>query len=251
MEPIENIEQDNVEITPFSTRAVNVLTSPGELFTEMAATPVQLTSWLIPFLLMIVMVGLMVYSITNNPALYDTIIREQAAEMQQNVDDGDMTQAQADQAASFMTPTIFLAFGIIGGTLITTVVMFLVPLILMWLSKGMLQYTGEYKKMLEVYGITIVIGIAGLLVSLIMMNLFNSTYAQPSGAFFVRDIYDTGDFMHNLMASINVFTIWQIAVIGMGLAAVSNKKAADGMMVSFGLWVVWVLIASSMGWGAR
>jgi hypothetical protein len=251
MEPTEQIQQDTVEITPFSARAVNVLTSPGELFTEMAAAPVQRSSWLVPYLLMVVMVGLMVFAIVNNPALYDSIKREQAAEFQKQVESGDMTPEAADRAAEFMNPTMFLAFGILGGSIAMTVVIFFVPLVLWGLSKGVLKYGGGYKKMLEVYGITNVISIAGTLVSLIMINLMNSMYAQPSGAFLIRDVYDKGNFMHNVLASMNIFTIWQVAVIGMGIAAVSDKKAANGMMVSFGAWVVWVLIASSMGWGAR
>ncbi|HLB00939.1 MAG TPA: YIP1 family protein [Bacteroidota bacterium] len=251
MEPDENIQQDGEAITSFTTRAVNVFTSPGELFTEMASAPVQRSSWLIPYLLMVVMVGLVVYSITNNPALYDGIMREQSAEMQKRVDAGDMTQAQADRAADFMNPTMFLAVGILGGAIAMTAVMFLVPLILWGLSKGILHYAGGYKKMLEVYGITNVVAVAGTLVSLIMMNLLNSAYAQPGGAFFIRDIYDKDNFMHNVMASMNVFTIWQIAVIGLGISAVSGKKAANGLAVSFGVWAVWVVIASFLGWGAR
>jgi len=251
MDQTEGISQDTVEITSFSTRAVNVLTSPGELFTEMAAAPVQRSSWLVPYLLMMVMVGLVVYSMTNNPALYDTIIREQETEMQKQVAAGSMTQAQADQASGFLTPTMFLAFGILGGALVMTAVMFLAPLVLMALAKPVLKYAGGYRKMLEVYGITNVIGVTGTIVSLIMMNMMNSVYAQPGGAFFLRDVYDKGNFVHNAVASLNIFTIWQIAVLGLGLAAVSGKKSSNGLALAFGVWIVWVVIASFMGWGAR
>ncbi len=251
MEPTETVQQDTIEISSFSTRAVNVLTSPGELFGEMAVAPVQRTSWLIPYLLLVVMVGLMVYSITNNPALYDTIMREQTAKMRAQVDAGEITQAQADAAAGFLNPTVFLAFGILGGTLVLSAVMFLVPLILMGLAKGFLNYAGGYRKILELYGISNVIGIAGTLVSLIMINMFNSLYAQPSGAFFIRDSYEKGNFVHNALASMNVFTIWQIAVVGLGLSVLSGKKASAGLGLSFGVWLVWVVIASFMGWGAR
>jgi hypothetical protein len=251
MDQVENAQPNTVEISSFTTRAVNVMTSPGELYEEIAASPVQRTSWLIPYLLMIVMVALTVYSITNNPALYDSIVRDQSAEMQKKVEAGDMSQAQADKAAEFMNPTMFLAAGILFGTIAMTVIVFLVPLVLTGLSKWTLQYAGGYRKMLEVYGITNVVSVAGTLVTLIMMNMLNSPHAQPGGVFLIRDVYDKNNFMHNVLASMNVFTIWQVVLVGIGIAAVSRRKTASGLLVSFGAWAVWVLCASYMGWGAR
>ena len=43
----------------------------------------------------------------------------------------------------------------------------------------------------------------------------------------------------------------QVAVTGIGLSAVSGKSRGMGMAVAFGLWLVYVLIASYLGWGAR
>ncbi len=250
----ENIQSQSgqVEITSFGTRAVNVLTAPGELFAEVSAAPVQRSSWLIPYLVMVALVGLMMFAFTNNPVLYDQMLEPQRQALEKGVADGSMTQQQADQAASFTANKgMFLAFGIFGGVLFMSAIMFGAPLVLWAASKGVLKFGGGYKKILEIYGLATVIGIVGALVSVIMMTMMESMYAQPSGAFFLRDVYDQENFGHNFLAAMNVFSIWQTAVVGIGLAAVSGKKPAVGMALSFGLWLIYVVCASYLGWGAR
>jgi hypothetical protein len=241
-----------VEISSFGTRAVNVLTAPGDLYAEVARAPVQTSSWLVPFLVIIALIVLMLYSFTSNAVLYDQMLKPQHEEMQKQVADGKMTQQQADQAAQFMqNKGLIFAFGAASAVLITTIFVFGAPLVYWVVIKGALKYTGNYKKVLEVYGLSMIIGIVGMLVSIIMMNMMESMYAQPSGAFFLRESYDQGNFVHNLAASLNVFSVWQVAVTGIGLSAVSGKSRGAGIGLAFGLWIIYVLIASYMGWGAR
>ena len=241
-----------VEITSFSTRAVNALTAPGDLYAEVASAPVQNSSWLVPYLMMAALGGLMMVSFTNNSILYEQMKQPQRAEMEKKVAAGEMSRAQADQAMGFIeNKNLFLGFGIAGGVLFTTLIVFGAPLVYWVASKGVLKFSGGYKKVLEVYGLSMVIGILGTLVTLIMMNLMESMYAQPSGAFFLRDSYEQGNFLHNVAASMNVFSIWQVAVTGIGLSAISGKSRGMGMGLAFGLWIVYVVIASLLGWGAR
>ncbi|HLF15524.1 MAG TPA: YIP1 family protein [Bacteroidota bacterium] len=252
MEQNTQSQSGPVEITSFGMRAVNALTSPGELYAEVSAAPVQLSSWLIPYLIMIALVGLMMFSITNNPALFDQITRQQAEQMRTKIAEGSMTQEDADRAKGFIeNKALFLAFGIVGGVLFMSVIMFGAPLVLWAASKGVLKFGGGYRKILEIYGLATVIGIVGTLVSAIMMNMMDSMYAQPGGALLVKDVYDEANFGHNFLAAMNVFAIWQTAVTGIGLSAVSGKKTVQGMALAFGLWLVYVVVASFLGWGAR
>jgi len=63
-----------------------------------------------------------------------------------------------------------------------------------------------------------------MLVSMIMMNMMDSMYAQPSPRSSCGH-YDAGNFGHNFLASMNIFSIWQVAVTGIGLAVVSGRKS--------------------------
>lgn len=252
MEENTQLDSGSVEISSFSMRAVNLLTSPGELYEEVAVAPVQNSSWVIPWLILIALFGLMMYAITNNPILYKQALEPQHQALEKSVADGSMTRADADRAREFTASKgMFLAFGILGGVIFTSILMFGAPLMLWLASKSALNYTGGYKKILEVYGLASIVGIVGTLVTLILINLMDSMYAQPSGAFFLRDTYDMQNFGHNILASLNVFSIWQVAVSGIGLAAVSGKRTGLGIMLAFGLWLIYVVCASLLGWGAR
>ena len=248
------IEQQpsTVEISSFGTRAVNALASPGELFREVAAAPVQNSSWLVPYLIGVVLLALMVYSFTSNPVIYDQLREAQRVELEKKVAAGDMTREQAGAAMSFMeNKGLFLALGIAGGIVAVSAVVFCAPLVYWVASKIVLKFTGGYKKVLEVYGLATIVGIVGMLVMMIMMNAMDSMHAKPSGGFFLRDVYDQDNFWHNAAASMNVFSIWQVAVTGIGLSSISGKSRGAGMALSFGLWLVYVVIASFLGWGDR
>jgi hypothetical protein len=241
-----------VEITSFATRAVNVLTAPGELFAEVSSAPVQGSSWLIPYFIMVALVALTMFAFTNNPVLYDQMLQPQREALAKGVAEGSMTQQQADQAAQFTANKgLFIAIGIFLGVLYMSAIMFGAPLALWIASKSLWKFNGGYRKILEIYGLANVVGIVGTLVAVIMMVMMESMYAQPSGAFFLRDSYQPGNFMHNVAASMNIFSIWQIGVVGIGLSAVSGKGRGAGIGLAFGLWLVYVVAASLLGWGAR
>ncbi len=142
MEQNTSISSETPQISSFMTRASNVFMAPGELYTEVAATPVQTTSWVIPYILAIVVGILMTFALFSNQTLQDQIMQPQRDAIQKQVAEGKMTQEQADQAESFMKPGMFLAFGIGGTIVIVTATLFFVPLVLLLASKVILQYSG-------------------------------------------------------------------------------------------------------------
>lgn len=252
MEQMDPAGPQNPEISSFGTRAVNVLSSPGELFAEVADAPVQGSSWIIPYMVMALLFVLMMFSMTNNPVLFDQMKEQQRDDIRSRVEEGSMSRAEADRASEiYENQKLVMAVSAGFGIIIVTAAYFGIPFILRLCAKGLWKSGGTYKKTLEIYGLSSVIGIVGLLVTMLMMNLMNSLYAQPGGAYFLMDSFDSKDFGHNVLASLNLFTVWQVAVVGIGLSAVARKSAGQGMMLSFGLWIVWVIVAGLLGWGAR
>jgi hypothetical protein len=162
-----------------------------------------------------------------------------------------MTQAQADQAASMMSGKSVVIFGVVGVVVIVSAAMFLIPLLLLAIGKLAFKAPANYQKYLETYGIATLISALGAIVTLLMMYSMDSMLAQPGGAFFLRDSFDRHNMAHGLLASLNVFTIWETAVVGIGLSKLTGKPTGTGMGVTFGLWIIWVVFAASMGWGGR
>jgi hypothetical protein len=50
--------------------------------------------------------------------------------------------------------------------------------------------------------------------------------------------------MHRFLSSLNVFSIWQVVVLGIGLSKYAQKALGSGITVAFVLWVIWVLLVT-------
>ena len=61
--------------------------------------------------------------------------------------------------------------------------------------------------------------------------------------------YDTANHFHKLLSTLNIFSIWQAAVIGLGIAKLSDKSVGTGLGISFALWAVWIVIQVFSGLG--
>ena len=250
MEHAEISSSQSVEPSSFITRATNVFMSPGELYSEIAVAPVQSSSWLIPYIISMVLGVLMTVAIFSNQSLSEQARRPQREAMQKQVEEGKMTQEQADQAESFMSPAMFMTVGAVGVVGVVTASLFLIPLILLGVTKVAFKYSAPYKKFLETYAIATLIGAFGGIITLLMMYSMDSMLAQPGAGFFLKDSFDPKNFMHSVLASLNIFTIWEVSVVGIGLSKLTGRSLGSGMAVTFGIWLCWVLI-SSLGWGGQ
>lgn len=251
MEHTEIPATPSVDISSFMTRAANVFMSPGELYTEIAAAPVQTSTWAIPYVISLLVGVLMTVALFSNASLRDQALEGQREEIQKQVEAGSMTQEQADQAEKMMSPAMFMTFGAVGVVVFVTATMFLIPLLLFGVTKAAFKFAGSYKKLLETYAISTLLGALGGIVSLLMMYSMDSMLAQPGPVVFLMDSFDRHSFAHNAVASLNVFTIWEVVVVGLGLSKLNGKSAGAGMAVTFGLWLAWVVVSASFGWGAR
>jgi hypothetical protein len=243
-----------ITVTSFMTRATNVFASPGELFSEISSAPVQSSSWVLPFIFSICLAILFTAAIYNNPTLRQQVYDMQKQGMIKAVEKGQMTQEQMDRAAGAIEssgPVMFIVIGGVSAAFGVALAFFGVSLVLWLAAKFAMKFAGSYKKVLEIYGITTLIALLGSILALLMMNLMDSFYARPAASLFVLSGFDINNFSHNMLASLNVFTLWQTAIVGIGVAKISNKPTGTGMMVVFGLWIIWTIVSSLLGWGMR
>ncbi|MFI5251475.1 MAG: YIP1 family protein [Bacteroidota bacterium] len=229
------------------TRISNVFSSPGELFAELALQPIQTSSWMIPLLLSIIMMVGSTVLIFTNDTLRNQALEPQREQMQKMVSEGKLTQEQADRAVEMTTGsklgTIFAAVSVFG---VAVVIFFAIPLVV-WLSAQLfLQYKGGYMKIVEMYGLTTFIAFLGGVVTILMMHIFLSIYATPGAWLALMQSYDRHNPVHNVINAINIFTLWQVALVGVGLSKSSGKPTGNGMAVAFGLWAIVVVVIVSV-----
>jgi hypothetical protein len=173
--------------------------------------------------------------------------------MKKSVAAGKMTQEQFDRASEMMESgggTLFMVIGSVGAGVSMVVIFFGGSLVLWLAARFGLKFAGTYKKILEVFGLTWFIGILGSVITLIMMNYFGSMYAIPAPSALISSL-DTSGYGYRLLSSLNVFTMWQVIVLGIGIAKVSGKSNGTGMSVAIGCWLLFILLAVALGWGMK
>jgi len=228
----------------FGNLVVNVFASPSEAFEGLRTSPTRASVWLIPLIILIIMTSLFSVVMFTNETIRAQFMDSQSQRLQERVDSGQMTQEQADQATAQMDRMggMMIVFGIIGG-LVTISIMFFAAALILWLAgKIVLKAPAGYGKYLELWGTTSWIGILGALITLLMMMGLGSMYASPSAALAVLSDFKPTDTMHRVLASLNVFSIWQVVVLGIGLSGYAQKPSGSGITVAVVLWVIWVLI---------
>lgn len=229
-----------------SSVIMNVFSSPVEAFQGLRESESKPSFWIIPLLATLVIVIAVTYLLATNEVFHQQIIDGQVQAMNKMVQEGKMTQDQASQTIERMQGAgtgMFMAFGILFGSVFVALFFFLGGLFLWLGNKLILKSTAGYSKHLEIYGISTWIGILGGIVTILLMYGMNSMYASPSAALAVLSHYDVTDKMHKLLSEINIFAIWQAIVVGIGLSSLANKKVLAGISLAVGLWIIWVPVS--------
>ncbi len=238
-----------VQPMSFGEKVVNIFTSPGELFENVRLTPKTTSNWLVPMLLFILIAVLLNQLIYTNPSL----VNQMAAVMQKGIDEalakGSMTAQQAEQAAQFMQPDsmIFRIQAIVGIALVTPIALFLLSLVYWLLGKWGMSATAPYMKVVEVVGLTFFISILETIVTTLLQYGLDSLFAGPNLALFVADHYDLQNKMHVALSKVNVFTIWDLTVVSIGLSKLFQRHLPKVLVLVFALWILWSVLTVLTG----
>lgn len=247
--PLNRQEQ---QISSFMERAADIFAAPSKVFEEVAIAPVQRSSWLLPYLLMLALAILTTFSILSDQTLKDQALEPQRQAMQERVDKGEITQAQMDQATEMMeSSAMILMSGSVMSVIYVTISMFGAPLVFWIAIKMFFKSNASYKKLLEAYGLSTIIGLLNVIVSLLMIQFFSSILATPGASLLIMGNFDRNNIAHTIIASLNFISIWQMTVLGIGLSRLSNKSTGLGVGISLGLWLLWIIIISVIGWVMR
>jgi|WetSurMetagenome_2_1015567.scaffolds.fasta_scaffold19082_1 hypothetical protein len=227
----------------------DVFASPSEVFQNLKNTAPSLRLWVTPFIATLLIVIISVVMIFTNESLKAEMKDIQGKRIQKMLDEKELTQEQADMAETRAESMggMMIAFGIIGGVVFMSAFYFGGALFLWLANKTILKSTVGYEKHLELYGIASWIGVLGSAITVLMMVGLGSMGATPSAALMVLGNFDPTNKLHMLFASLNIFSLWQTAVIGIGLSKLSDKQTSAGMSVAFALWILWVALSILLG----
>jgi hypothetical protein len=227
----------------------NVFASPAEAFEGLGLSASAPVLWVTTLLGSIVFVAIFSYIISSNDTFRGQIVDAQSKALQKQVEEGKITQERADLATDQMQKmgAMFMVIGTVAGTIFVALYYFGAALFLWLAAKLAFKSPAGYGKYLEAYGIANWIGILGALITLLLMLGLNSMYATPSAALAIYTQYDSTNTTHKILSTLNVFVIWQTAILGIAVAKLSGKSTMAGIGLTFALWIVWVAISLALG----
>lgn len=237
--------------TSLAGKLFNVIAAPGEVFTEITATPARAANWLVPALIYAVIGVISVCIMFTQPAIQQTIHDQQVKALDQRVQQGKMTQAQEDQALQVidkMGPTMMAVGGSIAMVAYSFASIFWWALLLWLLGRWFLKARLGYLKLVEVAGLASVILVLGIVVATLLAVILGRLYGGPSLGLLVSD-FDPAKRVHLLLGAANAVYFWHTAVLGVGLAHLSGRSTAKAVMVVFTYWVAAELLLIAVGLG--
>jgi hypothetical protein len=232
----------------FGEKVVNIFTAPAELFENVRLTPRTTSNWLIPMLVFIVIAVLLNQLILTNPSLVNQMTTLMRKGIDEAVTKGSMTAQQAEQAEQFMRADsiIFRVQSIVGIVLVSPIALFLLALVYWLLGKWGMNASAPYMKVVEVVGLTFFISILETIVTTGLQYGLDSLFAGPNLAVFVSN-FDLQNKLHMALAKINVFTIWDLTVVSIGLSKLFQRHLPKVLVLVFALWIVWSVFTVATG----
>ena len=230
---------------------MNVFSAPGDAFANLDTAESKPLHWILPLIISIAAIIIMTIIGFSNQSLKSQRLEATRITLEQRVTQGKMTQEQFDRTMEGMEKGggIILAVSVVAITIMLCL-FFFISALLLWLgSKFVLKLPVGYGKILELSGIATWISVLGIFLQMLMMIGLDSIYAQPNAAIFFYQNFDITNSVHKTLAALNIFSIWQTIVIGIGLQQWSKKSLLLPMIVSFAVWLLITGLTFWMGFG--
>jgi hypothetical protein len=254
-------QPDNKEITtPEPTQEVQslsktdaiagVFTEPGKTFSTIALSEKQ-HYWVFPVIAFIIINLISAFLFFSDEELVSKVMEKQFQKVEQKMEEkvksGDMTQEEADialeQTEKFMNPDsiFFLITGYGSGVVLPFILLFVLSLVYL-IALKILKADFNYVNILNVIGLSFIVLAIGKILDVVISILTGDISTISLGLLFSED--GVAESIYKLFMSIDVFTIWFMVLIAIGLSKISGIKSGVSYFFVFGIWIIWILITS-------
>jgi hypothetical protein len=226
------------------SRLTGVFFEPAKTFADVAERP---GFWVPLILILVFSLGYMV--LFSQHVGWERMIRHQTEMSSRSAQMSPEQREQGIQMGLKFAP-VFAYVGILVGVPLGTLIW---AAVLLGIVKGMMSAQVRLK---QVFAIICYAGMPGLIMVLLAIavmflkppddfNLQNPLVFNP-GAF--MDPTATSKFLYSLASSLDLFRLWQLVLIGIGLKAAGGKTLSMGgaMTAVFLPWAIWILGAAAL-----
>lgn len=251
MENENDQSESNVVVqTSLFDRLTGVFVSPGEVFEQLRHAPPAASNWWVPLLLSLIAVIAYICVAFSQPAVLQQTRDQQAQVLKAKVDKGAMTQQQADAAMEaierFSTPAIMKISGSVAGVFAMVAMFFLINLGVWLLGSKVFHGGYDFMKSAEMLGLTQMISVVGTLI-LIPLVIAKGNLLVNLGPVLLLDQIDPKIITHQILLSLNLFNVWYVVVLGLGIARLSGASIYKALGVLIGIWFLIRLVAILSG----
>ena len=232
---------ESVEPTSVWSKMFSIFAAPGEVFEEIRNTKPATANWLVPTLLSC-LVGI-VFSVVvlSQPDILAASSQQQEAQFQKSVDAGKMTLQQMEQRMEGMqkifTPALMMSIGITFSLVGPFVFLFILAALSWLLAAKVFKGRVNFMKAFELVGLAGMINVLGGLLTMFVVLLKGDLNAAPNAALLL-DSFDPANVSHQLLGALNIFTIWFMLVLAIGVSRVTGRSLGGAAGWIFGFWLV-------------
>ncbi len=241
------MDSSDVQVPPappalsFPQRVIGVFVTPLETFADIARRP----AFIAPVILLMLSSFAVTYTISKRIGVEAIVEREFA----NNPRLADMPSERREQAmatattfaryAMFASPIIFLPLSIL-----------IISGVLLAMGNFVMGGEAEYKQMLAVTAYGMLPGVLYALLAIVLVFIKNPADfdVQNMAATNLALLFDAAEHrvLHRLGASLDLFSFWQIFLLGTGVAAATRISRAKGIIAVAIPWALWVLGAAGL-----
>ncbi|WP_058188190.1 YIP1 family protein [Terracidiphilus gabretensis] len=224
-------------------RVIYTFTAPSKTFNDIKAGN---RSWWMPWLIGL-LVGYLFFA-----AVYTKIGMRQVAENSIHMNakqEARMADMPADQRETSMKVTVYITEGVfLAGPVLLLAIVAITSLVLMGTINFVFGGKASYGSIYCVSMYASLIGVIQALLGIIVVfassapESFNINNFAPTNIAAFLSAIDTNKALYALLKSLDVITIWNLALTSIGIAIVAGVKKTSGYISVFSWWAVMVLI---------
>ncbi len=228
-------------------KAAGTFYKPSRVFNSITTAGVKFLDWFAPLVLVLLVAGVSSYVQLNTPTLRAQIVQQREEAIEKAESKGEITTQQADEERQMIADnlTSASAFAVVLRIMTVTVVLliefFLMSLVWFLVGRFALNSDFDYAKGLALTGMSYWITGVGLIFAIVIAVL--SSRLDGGAHLGMLIPMNSKNLAYSILSRLNLFTIWSLIVISIGIGTLSGKKKLTAAFWVFGIWFVWEAVS--------
>jgi hypothetical protein len=230
------------------SKLFNIFASPGEVFESIKTAPKKTALWVIPCIFAIVIGIVFTFVVFSDPNIQLQMRERMEKQLDKQIAEGkippERVEATREQMEKMTGGAMFRVFGSIGTIVYVVGSLLVVSLAFFLVGKFVFKVAVPYGKVMEVVGPSFMVNfVLGSIVTMLTVLAMGSLYATPGLALAIGE-FNPENKVHLLLSSINIFTVWYLAVLSIGTGKLFNVQTGKAATWVVGLWIVFTLLTT-------